>query len=255
MGLLFKVLVDGRSCHGGDFSWSLPQGAQPGDWHEVDAVEMCRQGFHLTDWPPRWWLPTCAIYVVEAEGVLGDASTDADRKCVAKKVRLLRLASDAELAAVGVFLSGSHVFRDNATGIASGSASVEAYDSASVEAYDSASVEAYGSASVEAYDSASVEAYDSASVEAYGSASVKASGSASVKASGSASVEAKDRVVVTSWRGKEGIRIEGPRTVAVIYPGFWCDEMTVPEVLTASGKLVPETAGKPKRKLRKARAR
>ena len=64
--------------------------------------------------------------------------------------------------------------------LATGSASVEAYDSASVKAYDSASVKATGSASVEAYDSASVEAYDSASVEAYGSASVEAYDSAYV---------------------------------------------------------------------------
>ena len=38
--------------------------------------------------------------------------------------------------------------------LASGSATVEAYDSATVEAYDSATVEAYGSATVKAYGSA-----------------------------------------------------------------------------------------------------
>ena len=71
--------------------------------------------------------------------------------------------------------------------LASGNASVRAYDSASVEAYDSASVRAYDSASVRASGSASVEAYDSASVEAYDSASVRASGNA----------------YITSWDVKE----------------------------------------------------
>ena len=88
---------------------------------------------------------------------------------------------------------------DSASVEAYGSASVEAYDSASVKAYDSASVEAYGSASVKAYDSASVEAYGSASVEAYDSASVKAYGSASVEAYGSASVKAYDSASVEAY--------------------------------------------------------
>lgn len=198
MTTLFKILVNGRSCHGGDFAWSLPKDRVHGDWHEVTGdVVQCQNGFHLTDWPPSWWTPGCTIYVVEAEGVVGDSATSGDRKCAAKKVRLLREASHDELAKVGVFLSGSHVFRDNARAITSGSAQVKAYGSAQVEAYDSAQVEAYGSAQV----------------------------------------EAKDRVVVVSWRGKKGIRIEGPRVVAVIYPSFRWDETTMPQVLTAGGLL------------------
>ena len=64
--------------------------------------------------------------------------------------------------------------------LASGSATVEAYDSATVKASDSATVKASDSATVKASDSATVEAYDSATVEAYGSATVKAYGSATV---------------------------------------------------------------------------
>ena len=39
---LYKVIVAGRSCHGGDLAWSLPTpdgqgGYAPGDWHTVEG--------------------------------------------------------------------------------------------------------------------------------------------------------------------------------------------------------------------------
>lgn len=34
---LYKILVDGKSCHGGDLVWSLPKGKKKGDWHTVDG--------------------------------------------------------------------------------------------------------------------------------------------------------------------------------------------------------------------------
>ena len=56
--------------------------------------------------------------------------------------------------------------------LATGSATVKAYDSATVTAYGSATVTAYDRVTVTAYESATVTAYDSATVTAYGSATV-----------------------------------------------------------------------------------
>jgi hypothetical protein len=223
---LFKVLVDGRSCHGGDMQWSLPT-AKPGAWHEVDGpLKMCERGIHLTTDPARWWRPGCEVFECEAEGVEGDGSID-DRKVVVRRARLVRRLSDSDLVDLRILRFGHHEIRKglviversasvtaygSASIRASGSASVTAYGSASVTAYGSASVTAYGSASVTAYDSASVTASDSASVTAYGSASVRASGSASVTASGSASVTASGSASVTAY-GSASVTAEHEVTI------------------------------------------
>lgn len=98
--MLFKVLVGGRSCHGGDLAWSLPRlvaGAWvPGDWHEVQRVDLCREGLHLTSVPEAWWKPGATLYAVEAEQVSGDAA--AETKVVARRVRLLRVVAPSEYA-------------------------------------------------------------------------------------------------------------------------------------------------------------
>jgi hypothetical protein len=93
---LYKVLVDGRSCHGGRLVWSLPTRNDdgtwtPGAWHEVDGdLALCRNGLHLTDHPAMWWLDGAVAFEVEAEGVVGNPNNTNDRKVVAKRVRLLR---------------------------------------------------------------------------------------------------------------------------------------------------------------------
>src|SRR5690606_25291789 len=204
---MYKVLVNGRSCNGGDLVWSLPRQRpdgswEAGAWHEVGGpIQVCRNGLHLTRHPVEWWKRGAECYVAEYEG-----DTDEDRdglKIAVRRARLLRRLTTEELAALGIWREGHHrvtagraiaygsasvVAPGSASVVASGSASVEAYGSASVRAYDSASVVASGSASVRAYGSASVRAYDSASVVAYDSASVRAYDSASVEAYGSASV-------------------------------------------------------------------
>ena len=169
---LYKVLVGGASCHGGDLRWSLPKREgetwMPGEWHEVEGdLERCSNGLHLTSDPARWWKPNCEIFLVEAEDFDGDE--DEDAKVVARRVRLLRQLSDEELIDLRIFRSGQHQATGDKAYVASGSASVRASGSASVRASGSASVRASDSASVEASDSASVEAWDSASVRASGS--------------------------------------------------------------------------------------
>lgn len=93
----FKVLKNGRSCHGGSFAWSLPADDKPGDWHEhTGELKLCSQGFHLTTNPGRWWLDGCRIYEVEYERVLNKLTDDEleqtinKAKIVVGRVRLVR---------------------------------------------------------------------------------------------------------------------------------------------------------------------
>jgi hypothetical protein len=174
---LYKVLVDGKSSHGGNLTWKLPKGLKPGAWHEVEGeVQICYNGLHLTTDPAVWWKKDCKIYEVEAEGVVADA-TD---KCAAKRVRLLKELSVKELESLNIFSSGSHEVK---------AGKAIACNSAQVTACNSAVVTAYGSARVTAYNSAVVTAYDSAVVTASGSATI-------IKWSSDAKVELKDLAFV-----------------------------------------------------------
>ncbi len=180
---MYKVLIDGKSCHGGDMDWSLPtlndDGTYtPGEWMRVDGqLVLCDRAIHLTDQPATWYIEGAQCWLAEYRGcTVGELTGTWESKI---GVREARLIAPVPWEDVGVWSDGNHVVRGGMVR-AYGSASVTAYGSASVTAYDSASVTAYDSASVTAYDSASVRAYDSASVRAYGSASVRAYGSASV---------------------------------------------------------------------------
>ena len=92
----YKVLVDGKSCHGGDLVWSLPTANAdgtwtPGDWHEADgAVRVCARGLHLTTDPMRW--PKFGMQVFTAEGA-GASDTEGD-KTAFQRARLLAPADD-----------------------------------------------------------------------------------------------------------------------------------------------------------------
>ncbi len=203
MADLYKVLVDGKSCHGGELDWSLPTrnddgSYTPGEWMRVGGdLILCANAIHLTDQPSSWFLDGAQCWRAEYRGdTVGELLGSWDSKIGVREARLLAPVS---WETVGVWTTGHHTLRagfgrayDSASVTASGSASVRASDSASVTASDSASVRAYGSASVRAYGSASVTASGSASVRAYDSASVTASGSASVRAYDSASVTSTD---------------------------------------------------------------
>lgn len=112
----FKILVNGRSCHGGNLVWSLPKRNpdgtwEPGDWHEyAGPLEMCTQGIHLTGQPARWWLPGADCYEAEFEGAFcgenGEPVVDDGHKLVCRRVRLLRKLSDAELLAYRICVFG-----------------------------------------------------------------------------------------------------------------------------------------------------
>lgn len=86
----YKVLVNGRSCHGGYMIWSLPTNDQPGEWHSVDGdIVLCERGLHVTTNPAHWWKDGCIVYEAEIDGEIGGRN---DEKCkiVVPKVRLIR---------------------------------------------------------------------------------------------------------------------------------------------------------------------
>ena len=149
---LYKVLVDGKSFHGGNHTWSLPHDGKPGDWHEVPSTELCKRGFHLTTEPAQWWGNGAKVWAVEAED-LGDERV---AKIVARRVRVLREVTDeAELRALRIVVSGEHEVRDGVW-VASGSSTVTAYDFSTVRASGSSTVTAYDSSTVTAYDFSTV---------------------------------------------------------------------------------------------------
>ena len=86
MKTLYKILVNGKSCHGGDLTWNLPKG-KPSKWHTVDGdLEICSKGIHLTTERFNWYKWGCEVYEAEAKDILeweGD-------KCVARSVRLIK---------------------------------------------------------------------------------------------------------------------------------------------------------------------
>jgi uncharacterized protein YjbI with pentapeptide repeats len=70
---LFKVLVDGRACHGGTLQY------QPRKWTpKIADLECCSKGYHLTSDPLVWWTPKADLWLAEGrEPINGDGSDKA----------------------------------------------------------------------------------------------------------------------------------------------------------------------------------
>jgi hypothetical protein len=77
----YKVLVDGKSNHGGNLEWDLPKNGKPGKWHTVKGeILKCSNGLHLTEKPYEWFKWKCDIYIAEGKGQnKGDESKTAFR--------------------------------------------------------------------------------------------------------------------------------------------------------------------------------
>lgn len=87
MKKLYKVLVDGKSCHGGTMEWSLPKGKKPGKWHHYEGdIKICDAGLHLTTEPFKWYKWGCTAFEAEAKDIIAWEND----KCVARSVRLLK---------------------------------------------------------------------------------------------------------------------------------------------------------------------
>ena len=122
--LWFKVLVNGKSCHGGEMTWSLPTKQKngqwkPGEWHDAGGKPvMCgHPGIHLTKEPAKWAGDKSQFYIAEYDGEIVDDGTD---KISCRKVRLLREASIEELESVNVFFTGTHSISDGTAAVYGG---------------------------------------------------------------------------------------------------------------------------------------
>ena len=57
----FKVLVDNKSCHGGDYDYPII-----GKWTpKIKDIKICESGYHLTTDPLRWWTPKSKLYLAK----------------------------------------------------------------------------------------------------------------------------------------------------------------------------------------------
>lgn len=111
---LYKVTgPNGEPLHGGTGLWSLPNGDEPGAWWDVDTVEACRSGLHLTDaahlasWYPAYADPI--VWRAEVRGPLyrvggGDKYVCGSARLLPRRARkgpsieTLRARRDAALA-------------------------------------------------------------------------------------------------------------------------------------------------------------
>jgi len=79
--LLFKVLVNGRSCHGGAAEYP-----PPGEWTARISPSCCKSGWHLTSDPLRWWTPKASLWLAEGDGLLAGDGSD---KAAFERVRIV----------------------------------------------------------------------------------------------------------------------------------------------------------------------
>ena len=165
--MLCKVLVDGRSCHGGNMEWSLPSVKGPGKWHQFDGqIEICRSGLHLTTAPYQsWMLWGARVYEVEAQGIIEWR----EDKCVCRRARLIREVAEpwwteagefvAKLPSVPYFQPDDKPLRSwklftAAAGDAGDVARAAAWDAAGAAARDAARDAAQAAARAAAWDAA-----------------------------------------------------------------------------------------------------
>jgi hypothetical protein len=218
----YKVLLNGASCHGGAFEWSLPTETGPGDWHteKLPLIE-CKRGFHLTDRAEKWWKFGADCFEVEVGGELLPYNNDGHKICV-EKVRLIRKLSIDELKAnfnIHIVSTGEHHVKD-----------------AVVEAKGDAQVTATGSSQVTATGSSQVTAYESSQVTARDRSQVTARDRSQVTATGSSQVTARDRSQVTAKQQSTVIVPEKPV--------FWWESAVNPTVgLTGKAAMVDRRSG------------
>ena len=146
---LYKVLVNGASCHGGSMEWPLPTQAEdgtwtPGEWVRVEgALIECQNALHLTDQPAAWYQPGGQCWLAEHRGeMVGVLSGTWQSKIGVREARLMRPVIWDEVA---VWSEGDHTIKSG-VGRAFGSATVTAFGNATVTAFGNATVEAFGNA-------------------------------------------------------------------------------------------------------------
>jgi hypothetical protein len=198
--LLF-VLVDEKARTSDDIQMDLPTPGGPGNWVSWQPTAqrpyLRRKqwaGIRVTTAPGGWWhAKTHRAFVVDVDEVIGREDDD----LFAKRVRLLREATPADLETVGIYVTGTHKFADGCWFAVTRTYQKRRF----VYAFGNAKIEACG-------DTIKVIARDRATVRAFGAivvarddVMVKASRHAQVIASGRAIVHAKDGTVVRAFHG------------------------------------------------------
>ena len=87
--ILFKVLKDGKSCHGGKYKYP-----PPGKWTRKIAkkrCKLCAEGYHLTSEPLRWYVKGGEVWTAEGDGLVAGDNAD---KAVFQRVRLVERVTD-----------------------------------------------------------------------------------------------------------------------------------------------------------------
>lgn len=218
---LYKVVGPaGKSIHGGNWNWSLPNGNNPGAWQVcLEQPLCCVCGFHLTTNPYSWWRGEgCRLFIAEVDWSLPFSMEDnlidvttRDHKIAVQKCRLVRELAAEECALLGV-LSSWHNNMDwaetSAPLIKMSGGKLEARNTeAYVQVYQAGAVRT-SSRRVIAYDFATVYASYTANVVANGNAVVYATGSSTVTAYAQSTVFADDNatVIVRSRGAKVFVR-------------------------------------------------
>jgi hypothetical protein len=208
---LFKVLIDGRACHGGDLQWSLPvqspgdEGWQPGEWHAVEPpIQVCERGLHLTS-DPLAWLRTGAM-VYRAEGA-GATSEDGSDKTAFERARLLAPAPemipyywDSWLPFVRDVIPATPFFKPDGNPDPTWRLfTAPTWDAARAAATDAAWAARWGAAWDAARDAATDAAWDAATDAAWGAARDAATDAARAAAWDAAWDAATDAARATAW--------------------------------------------------------
>lgn len=214
----YKVLLDGKACHGGDLEYSLPvqqpDGSwQPGEWHTMSDSElvMCKSGFHVTTAVGlhKWWKAGADVYLAE----LGDHRLADGEKVASSAIRLMKRLSADDLRQHNILIEGmavviqdDHWIVDRSAGLkaygtakvrAMGKSKVWAHDDANIQASDDSTITATGRSQVCASDQAKVTLHSHAKASCFGNSTVRANEQSRVNAYGrSAKVYAYDQAEI-----------------------------------------------------------
>ena len=176
----WKVVRDGRSCHGGTHDWSLPTPDGPGGWHVLPpdtTPRLCVTGYHVTELPACWYERGCTVYLVEIRGVTTDPDWDDPHdptKIAVAECRLIREATAEELVAAGIYLHGQHECRRPGKSLALGNSTVTALGNSTVTAWENSTVTARDNSTVTAWNNSTVAAWDNSTVAAWNNSTVAA---------------------------------------------------------------------------------
>ena len=90
----YKVVgASGESLHGGNLTWSLPNGDKPGKWHSVKGeIEVCVNGLHLVNEShiADWLKPHSRIFEAEYRGATDSSEYEDSGKVAVRSARLVR---------------------------------------------------------------------------------------------------------------------------------------------------------------------